>query len=384
MIKNISIKNFKSIEDLNLKFSNLTVLSGLNGMGKSSVIQVLLLLKQSYSKGVFHEGLSLNGDLANLGTVKDALYEFAKTEEININIDFDYEKLISKNWNFTKEINDENGLESENNYTNSDFMPHSSDYKSEDNFDLNEIPFFNNKNFKYLNADRLVKNDYDISHYNVVKNNSLGINGQYTTHYLSYYATSKINNDLLFPETEINELHYQVSKWMNEISPGTKIITEENSGSETIKLRYSFESGVTNTNSYKPLNVGFGITYILPILVSLLSSKKGDILIIENPESHIHPKAQSIIGKLIAKVASTGVQVIIETHSDHILNGIRIAVKNNGVNNDFVKLYFFYRKENESKIYTDYHSPNLDQKGKIDYWPENFFDEWENNITDLI
>lgn len=389
MITKIEVQNFKSLENLSLDCSYLNVLTGLNGMGKSSIIQILLLLRQSYERGLLQEGLALNGDLVQIGLVKDALYEFADIEELNFKLDFftDNQKVI-KDWRFIRDVNDLNNSEEERTYSGSDFMPYSTKEdadKFKDLTDLNTLSLFKHNAFKYLHADRWVKNEYETSDFNVVRNRNLGKHGQYTSHFLDYFGTEKVFEELAFEGTDNNELAFQVSAWMSYISPGTKVKTERVSGSESIKLRYIFEEDGINTTELKPLNVGFGITYILPVLVALLSAKKGDILVIENPESHVHPKAQSIIGQLIAKVASIGVQIFVETHSDHLLNGIRIAVKN-GILHKNVKLFFFDRVKvvEKSKMFTDFKTPILDQDGRIDFWPEDFFDEWDNNLMKLL
>jgi predicted ATPase len=383
MITRIGIKNFKSLEDVNIECTNLNVLTGLNGMGKSSVVQALLLLKQSHEKGLLqNEGLALNGDLVEIGTVKDALFEFAKEDEINFNIDFRNEnnENINKDWNFIREINDGDSTEEEKGYSSSDVMPYSN---KEIPNEINLIPLFKNNSFKYLNADRWVKNEYEISDFNVVRNRYLGKHGQYTSHYLNHFGNKPINADLLFNSKSENELGIQVSLWMSEISPGTKVKTEKQVGANSIKLRYVFEGDQVSTSEIKPLNVGFGITYVLPVIVALLSARKGDLLIIENPESHIHPKGQSVIGKLMARVANTGVQIFVETHSDHFLNGIRIAVKN-GISNSLVKLIYISRGVEENKIFSEFQIPKLDKDGRIDFWPNGFFDEFDNNLIDLL
>ena len=73
-------------------------------------------------------------------------------------------------------------------------------------------------------------------------------------------------------------------------------------------------------------NAGFGISYALPIVVAALRAAAGGLLLVENPEAHLHPAGQSRIGGFLARVAADGVQVFVETHSDHVLNGIRVAV----------------------------------------------------------
>ena len=86
MIKNLSIKNFKSHKDTNLSLGEVTVLCGQNGVGKSTIIQSLLLLRQTYLKGRLNEGLEINGDLCQIGSSADALYFKPEIEELEIEI----------------------------------------------------------------------------------------------------------------------------------------------------------------------------------------------------------------------------------------------------------------------------------------------------------
>ncbi len=84
MIKSIEIKNFKSIKKKIFPMRNLNLLLGLNGMGKSSFVQTLLLLRQS----IVRDGLQLNGDYTNIGTTKDALYQYSKDENLSFDLTF--------------------------------------------------------------------------------------------------------------------------------------------------------------------------------------------------------------------------------------------------------------------------------------------------------
>ena len=87
MIRKLRLQNFKCFEDLSLELGSLTLLAGLNGMGKSSVLQSLLLLRQSYLQGILEEtGLALNGDLVSIGTAADALFEEAIEEKIGFEL----------------------------------------------------------------------------------------------------------------------------------------------------------------------------------------------------------------------------------------------------------------------------------------------------------
>lgn len=98
-------------------------------------------------------------------------------------------------------------------------------------------------------------------------------------------------------------------------------------------VRYSTSNslGEESTNA---LNMGFGVSYSLPIIVALLSAREGDILVLENPEAHLHPRGQRKIGELVALAAANGVQIFMETHSDHVLNGIRLSVRNKKISSD--------------------------------------------------
>jgi len=89
MITQLKINNFKSHHNTSLSLSNLNILTGLNGVGKSSVFQTLLLLRQSYLKNTLHEGIDLNGALCNIGLVEEAMYQYATDENIEFGLEID-------------------------------------------------------------------------------------------------------------------------------------------------------------------------------------------------------------------------------------------------------------------------------------------------------
>jgi predicted ATPase len=135
---------------------------------------------------------------------------------------------------------------------------------------------------------------------------------------------------------------------------------------------------------FKPENVGFGISYSLHVVVALLKAKSGDLLIIENPESHIHPKGQAQLGNLIALVAQNDVQVIIETHSDHILNGIRVAVKENPVLKDRTGFFYFEKLVTDLEQYSQITNIEVDKNGELSEYPANLLAEWSNQLLKLL
>ncbi|MCT3921672.1 DUF3696 domain-containing protein [Elizabethkingia anophelis] len=386
MIQSLEIKNFKSIKSKFFNLRNLNVLLGLNGQGKSSFIQTLLLLRQSDK---LNEGiLKLNGGdsgLVNIGTTKDARYQYSKEDE-NLTFEIRFKDAESYKMEFDYQID-------------ADIFQQKTDLvNSLDNyFEINKKePLFTNK-FQYLNAQRIEpRAENKASYSSVVLNNDIGKYGQYTAHYIELKGNEEIEFDNILhknsttldsvtKKTFTNKtLINQINLWMGEISPDVNIRTTKVT-SELVLLEYVFKQpNFGNTNRYKPENVGFGISYALHVVVALLKAKEGDLVIIENPESHIHPKGQAALGRLIALSAMNDIQIVIETHSDHIINGIRVAVKEQPELKDKTILYFFEKVVEESEQYARVTNIELDKNGTLSDYPENLLDEWSNQLSKLI
>jgi predicted ATPase len=182
--------------------------------------------------------------------------------------------------------------------------------------------------FQYINTDRIQPDTtYPLSELSIRKN-LIGFKGEYTAHYLDVNRHEDLTiKDLVHNNAHTEQLLENVSLWLSEVSNGIEVLAKKHSDIHRASLSYKYTFGDNITNEYKPMNVGFGITYVLPIIVAILKSKPDDLLIIENPESHLHPAGQSKIAELCAIASSNGVQIIVETHSDHFLNGIRVATK---------------------------------------------------------
>jgi len=367
MITQLSLKNFKPFSKQTLKFENLTVLSGLNSTGKSSVLQSFLLLRQSFEQKLLNEvGLALNGDLVSIGTGKDALYEAATEDILKLNISDNNEKKAEWCFNYNR---------------NSDVMELDRELTTVDPAIYQSSLF--NDNFHYIQAERLGPRRYfEMSDFQVRQHRQLGSKGEYAAYFIDIYQDEKIiNPDLGHPFANSLTLKDQVEAWMGEISPGTKLNITANSAMDVVSLQYSY--GLSN--DYRSTNVGFGITYVLPILVAILSAKPDTLILLENPEAHLHPKGQSKMGRLLALAANCGIQIIVETHSDHLLNGIRVAVCEELAKADDVQIHYFKRHfEDERNIITEVVSPRLYQDGGIDLWPEGFFDQSEHDLMDLL
>jgi predicted ATPase len=176
------------------------------------------------------------------------------------------------------------------------------------------------------------------------------------------------------PELPTTRLR-QVEERMRMFFPGCGLSLQQvpQANSVTLGLRTS-----TDTDFHRPIHVGFGLTQVLPIIVAALSASSGDILLIENPEVHLHPAGQALMGQFLGDVARAGVQVIVETHSDHILNGIRRSVKAGRLKPEQVAVHFFRPR---SSAAAQVLSPQLDVSGGIDSWPDGFFDQFDKDAS---
>jgi predicted ATPase len=364
MIGYLCLKNFKPFENQLLQLRSLTLLSGLNSTGKSSVLQSLLLLRQSYQQGLLPNiGLALNGDLVCIGTAQDALFEAAQEDSISFELAWEDGSRGLWRFDYDREV-DVLNLASPQNSQNV--------YRAE---------LFGNK-FHYLQAERIGPRPFfEISDFQVRQRRQLGTRGEYTAHFLSINERQDIpNRSLSHPEAKSLDLIDQVEAWMGEVSPGTRLKIAPKPDVDLMSFQYSYG----DSNPYRATNVGFGITYTLPIIVAVLASPPGTLILIENPEAHLHPKGQAKMGELLALAASCGVQVVIETHSDHVLNGIRLAVHGGKLNPKDVQLHYFQRKNKKGQAFTDVVSPHIDRNGRIDQWPDGFFDEWDKSLDALL
>ena len=364
MIKHIKIKNFKAIRDINIELSGLNIFTGLNGMGKSTLIQSLLLIRQSVFS--IDREINLNGEYVKLGEYQDVFCEYPTDDELfQIRVEYEDDTYLNIESSYRTEKKQEKIIDVQS-YRNSCM------YKS----------IFGTDTFTYLSASRISPSDsYDTNSTSIGKRN-FGIDGKYAPH---YYHLNK-NNDITIKglafdvEDTVFSLENQLNLWMAVISPKVQVITEQKDN--FILLRYSYKTQGLNTTPFKPQNAGFGLTYVFSVLVAILSSRPGDILIIENPESHIHPKGQSELARLLALAASNGVQVFIETHSDHILYGVRIAIKEKYITTENTKIYYFDRDEVEH--FSTATKIVIDEYGRMERSVRKYFDEYESHLNHLM
>jgi predicted ATPase len=380
MLTNIELKNFKCFNELSVDFARLNVLTGINSVGKSTLIQSILLAfnEDTANKLLFKANRSienplidfqLNNHLLRLGEKKDILYRGSEDDDIIIKTSL-FGSLSCRYKSYTKGSSG-----------NSPEMF----VVCLDNVDkglLYEHANLGRQTF-YMCADRIGPKPFYPNAFQP-EHNIIGVRGEYTVPYLATYGKDDIvsNEAIIHKDETSRNLIDQIQAWLSSIiSPNIKFeATKINSNISAINFYYQ-NSFNPLLDRYTPNNVGFGISYTLPVIVALLKAKKGELLIIENPEAHLHPKGQRLLGELIAKVSSGGVQLIIETHSDHILNGIRLAVKQRNIKPEEVAIDYFY-VDNDNKHINE--SIKVMSDGSLSKWPEGFFDEWDNAVLDLL
>jgi predicted ATPase len=201
---------------------------------------------------------------------------------------------------------------------------------------------------------------------------NVGSQGEYTTQVLSQ-KKYPVPEDRCIDSSQPYELLAQARAWMNFIVPGVSI--------DDVQLFGKIKAAEISYFKSSPTNVGFGVSYVLPIVVSGLIAQEESLLVIENPEAHLHPSGQSRIGQFLARIAAAGVQVLVETHSEHVINGIRLATLTNTPSPDEVLVNFFSRN-NEGK--SDVTVIRFTSKGDLEQWPLGFFDQQQQDFAHMI
>lgn len=293
MIEKLKIKNFKSIDTIEIKFKKLNVLCGENASGKTSIIHAILLCSQNNK-----DGKDVDGEIIKIGNYEE-LKNNTKNGEIKIEI---------SNRSVTKTIV----------------------YKRNDNPDLNQDyvltvePKEENNSYKfeesifYLSSDRTGAMDtYQKGNY------LFGTNGSGSISFLHKYQENLMNAKYMekfkqkYKESDIVENRKfieHVRFWMEDIT-GEDISISSIDRTNQYILTYG-------VNKVRPINTGSGYSFLLPIVIACLGSiimgKENPTIIIENPEIFLHPEAQRKL-MCFLNFCKNFCQIIIETHSEHII-----------------------------------------------------------------
>lgn len=414
LIESIGLKNFKCFEEVNVDFAPITLLTGANSSGKSSLINAILGIFQSK---YFPQYLSLNGEYINMGGFDEVLWKNNKKRVIDIDIHF--HDLFKTKW--TENISNEQSLldevevswleRNENGkieryshlfkkqtgdmFRMTDFMS-IKEYEEEkvqlpahkvvyanresvkieyqelnnlneifERYDLGtefrDIEEFGNNSFSYIGSYRLPP---ERTYYRKPNASKIGVSGE---GYIDQIIDWEENNGLKFNQllTALKEigLFYEIKS--NKIKGGR------------------FEINV-KVNEKSPLasltDVGFGISQFLPIIVADLQLDDNSCLITSQPEIHLHPKIQASLANYFCKqIHQTKKQYIVETHSEYLLNRVRLLLVRGELKPEDVKLYYM---ENDGYKTTTY-DIELTTDGQIKNAPKGFFETYEMDVMDI-
>lgn len=337
MIKNMRLEGFKCFHNEQFTLADMTLLSGLNSSGKSTFIQAVRMLREKKLLEGLGKSVELVSSLCRRGIIvcnEDRSGGYAARM-----------LLSRKGFKFEK-------------VEGSDFCDR----------------------FAYISASRLgqeiqlpVSMDSELE--------SVGERGEYVLDFIHRHSELAGVPELLQRNEGVSSVLRNVAAWLEVISPGVVFDYE---------MIPSMDRGRAIYSERRPTNVGFGLAYSLPIIANVLVYAAlfnedvicDPIIMIENPEAHLHPAGQTAMGRFLALAASVGVQIIVETHSDHLLNGIRLAVKDGELDRNDTAFYFFRYDFDAEK--TEVENPIIDSNGFFDEWPDGFFDEAEKSLARLL
>ncbi|WP_104747845.1 AAA family ATPase [Helicobacter cetorum] len=295
MIKTIKLSNYKSLNDETLDLKNLTILTGLNSSGKSSVIQAILVLVNYHKPHVLLEEI-----IKPYKEFESIRNEFNNAELVFLELKSDEEQHIALKLLYNKEP------------------------EKIDNLQSNLCSF--EENLFYISANRIGSQEIAMMN----RTHKFGVNGEFVFSYFEQHKNEFIDKNLIKEEAGNNNLSNQITFWLKYILDiELKIITSLINAS-IVAIKYTTD----DLDSISPLNMGAGNSYVARLVIMGLACKPNNTLIIENPEIHLHPKAQSKLADFFSFLAHKGVQVILETHSEHLINKVRYNIYNTELKKD--------------------------------------------------
>ena len=367
MLDVIEIENFKCFEHLKLRCAPLTVLCGLNGMGKSSVFQALLCLRR-------------RGSFSTLGTPQDVLYEGASADRMSF-------KLSSTDDGFFEaafRLSADGDRWEDEDYERALARPAFDDRSNTISL-ANEPQPVEEKwmsayltNIIHIGAERIgPRRIYDLQSPATFSEGE----GEFTMNYIRARQSDIFDDtDARCPTKRHRRLHEVLEHWLQQVTPGAHLDFDVVQDADALIAGFSFDrQGDVRTRRYRMTNVGFGLAYVLPVLAALLVPK-GHLCLIENPEAHLHPRGQAKLAELAVRAAVAGVQIMVETHSDHFLDGVRIAVREQLIRAQDTAIHYFERDGDKSVVVT----PEIDDDGRLSQWPSGFFDQHDDNLARLL
>jgi predicted ATPase len=374
VIASLSLANFKCFRSLSLDLGKINVFAGINGAGKSTVIQSILALRQSLKSNSAPDRLQLRGALTDLGTAAEVYCADPNSDFIEITIKESDRPAIEIRSRQSKDQSTDTSVEY--------FLRLSGPIEAGTTSLLAEP-------FNYLHAERIGPRKVfqipsDEHHALCVGKN--GENAPYIV--ASQLRETPVANEFLILESsdakEYSTIQYQWGLWMARLFPGFEEESEIYNRLDEVRLDLALQrKPETGQDLFvRPTNTGFGLSFVLGVIVAGLAAGPGTILIVENPEAHLHPKAQSNLGEFLARVAAGGTQLFVETHSEHVLNGIRRMIKQTILTPNVVRFFFFNKGPHvlEPSVLPISVSPS----GDFSAWPDGFFDQLDKDLSVIL
>ncbi len=354
MLSSIKIQNLKSIDSEILDLKNLNILAGMNSSGKSTIIQAILMVIQNISNAYTDP---LNGMLVSLGEFSEVKNYNKHTRQFSV--------CLKEEESFVEITFDD--------------IDGSIQCKSENNSE-NLLAYLNyhNKHINYLSSNRI--GGQDLYNKNYENSHMFGINGEYSVDYFEKNKNNQLHTDLILKNDYGYTLDGQLNYWLKEILD-TEIRTESIAGTDKVKLSYYYGNSLNNSRNIRPKNIGAGLSYVISILIAALSATPGDLLLIENPEIQLHPKAQSKLTDFLSFVSSKGIQMIIETHSDHVFNGVRKGILRGTIKKEQVAMYFFKINDNYNSMISRVF---INDSGVVENNIIGLFDQFDDDLDELL
>jgi CRISPR-associated Cas5-like protein len=368
----VDIANFKCFEHLRLALTDLTLLTGFNAGGKSSAIQPLLLLAQSLRTARQVNRFPLNGVLVQLGTAGDVLPSDRPSMNApsTVKISVSGEGALNS-WELTGRAGDRH-LDASTPAIDGVVGSQPTE-KSDSTKLLDRIA-----NLSYLSAVRAGSSDaFPIPDSVLLSAADVGIEGQFGPYWYDQLVDSEVVERRRYPGEKATTFRKQADAWLGSLFPGAQVSVQLVSQISQLSLQFRLSEIAAWR---RPANVGYGLSYAFPIIAALLAATDGQLIIIDSPEAHLHPSAQSQMGRMLAQFAAAGIQIIVESHSDHLLNGVRLAVKEKTLSAGSLAIHFFtgVSKEGHGVV-----TPVIDIGGRINEWPVGFFDQSEIDLSRL-
>jgi predicted ATPase len=171
-------------------------------------------------------------------------------------------------------------------------------------------------------------------------------------------------------QTDKDDRLKKLEKWLMKLRLTSKIEAKQIDDTQVeLKIGRLSNSSSRKQDMVNIADVGFGVSQVLPALVALLTAKPDQLVYIEQPEIHLHPRAQVALAEILVEAANRGVRVVAETHSELLLLAIQSLIAEGEISPDLVKLHWFTRNEDGMTKIT---SADLDEAGAFGDWPEDF------------